>query len=165
MELVETIRQSNGALFNNASQVYNHNAYFLGLSPEKTEPSVGLLLAIEHTFGTLDAFREAYKEAAVSLFGSGWVWLCLDEEKALSLRAYSNAQTPLKEDLVPLMTCDVWEHAYYIDYRNARAAYFDKWWEVIDWSYVSQNYGRASALNFECVSDYADVCEIQVRQQ
>jgi len=160
MSLSEIILRSEGAVFNNASQVYNHNVYFKGLSGEWTEPSAGLLKQLEHDFGSFYDFKEQYKSAALKLFGSGWVWLCMDQEKRLQLRSYSNAESPLQEKHVTLMTCDVWEHAYYIDYRNARIDYFDKWWEVIDWSYVSENYARAVALDFTCDAAYGDVCEI-----
>lgn len=138
MSLEEIITQADGGIFNNAAQVYNHNFYFNGLSGEKSEPSAALSTLIERDFGSLDALKEAFLQAASGLFGSGWVWLALDKKETLQIQSHSNAGNPLLNGDTPLMTCDVWEHAYYIDYRNARADYLAKWWELINWDFVSQ---------------------------
>ncbi len=143
MELEAIIKSSQGGIFNNSAQVYNHNFYFNGLTEAKTMPSDILSAAIIKEFDSMSKLKEMFLGAAASLFGSGWVWLCKDENGKLVIKSYSNADNPLLDDLTPLMTCDVWEHAYYIDYRNARADYLQKWWELIDWDFVSENFQNA----------------------
>lgn len=140
MPLEEIIRLAEGAIFNNAAQVYNHNVYFEGMTNKKTTPSKTLHNLIEHTFGSMEHFKELFLDAALNLFGSGWVWLCKSKDGELLIKSYSNAANPLLNNLKPLMTCDVWEHAYYIDYRNARADYLKAWWELINWEYVSKKF-------------------------
>lgn len=140
MPLEEIIRTSDGAIFNNAAQVYNHDFYFQGLCSKSSEASVMLHKKIEEGFGSMDAFREAFLKAATTLFGSGWVWLSVTPSRDLIIEQMSNAHNPLQGENSPLMTCDVWEHAYYIDYRNARATYLENWWELINWNFVSHNY-------------------------
>lgn len=139
MGLEEIVVKSDGGIFNNAAQVYNHNFYFNGINEKQTSPSSKLKAALDAKFGSIDVFKEEFLSAAAGLFGSGWVWLCKDGSGALSIKSYSNADNPLLDGLTPLLTCDVWEHAYYIDYRNARPAYLEKWWELINWDFVSQN--------------------------
>ena len=119
MPLKEIILTAAGGIFNNAAQIYNHNFYFEGMSADKSVPSTALYDALQHEFGSLEHFKELFLDAASNLFGSGWIWLCKDEEGKLLIKSYSNAGNPLLDNLTPLMTCDVWEHAYYIDYRNA----------------------------------------------
>jgi Fe-Mn family superoxide dismutase len=140
MHLDEIITHSEGGIFNNAAQVYNHNFYFNGLSNNQTKPSKHLLELIERDFDSLEALKKEFLEAAAGLFGSGWVWLSLDDGETLQIESHSNASNPLLKGHTPLMTCDVWEHAYYIDYRNARADYLEKWWELINWDFVSQQF-------------------------
>ena len=140
MELEEIIKSSHDGIFNNAAQVYNHNFYFEGLSGQKTTPSSELISVIDDNFGSLEEFKRLFLEKAAKLFGSGWVWFCKDWDGKLLINSYSNAGNPLLDGLTPLLTCDVWEHAYYIDYRNARASYLEKWWELINWDFVSQNF-------------------------
>lgn len=138
--LVEIIKHADGAIFNNAAQVYNHDFFFSSLFPESTTPSLALDSIIDAQFGSMEAFKKAFIEKGLALFGSGWVWLCIDEKEDLSIVSTSNADNPLRSGLMPLMVCDVWEHAYYIDYRNARADYLEAFWKLLNWKFVSLNY-------------------------
>ena len=140
MTLKEIIKTSENAIFNNAAQVFNHDFYFNGMSKKITSPSKELLELITKEFGSFEAFKEFFLDTAAGLFGSGWVWLSVDRFGNLILESHSNAGNPLTSGYTPLMTCDVWEHAYYIDYRNARADYLKKWWELINWDFVSKNF-------------------------
>ncbi|MGN0219873.1 MAG: superoxide dismutase [Muribaculaceae bacterium] len=141
MDLEEIIRNSDGALYNNAAQAWNHIFYFFTFSPNGSrEPTGDLRRAIDRDFGSFDKFKEAFEQAGASLFGSGWVWLSRDDDGKLFISQGNNAQNPLKDGLVPLLTFDVWEHAYYIDYRNARAAYLKKLWDIVDWDIVADRY-------------------------
>ncbi|MBR7157213.1 MAG: thiol peroxidase [Bacteroidales bacterium] len=141
--LKEIICSSEGALFNNAAQVFNHQFYFETLSPKAKQAPEGLLLAaIEEEWGTFEDFRKLFSETATKLFGSGWVWFVKDERGMVSILSTANADTPAKHNLIPLMTFDVWEHAYYIDYRNRRADHIEKLWTIIDWSIVEKRYSR-----------------------
>ena len=116
---------------------------FETLSPKAKRRPEGLLLAaIEEEWGTFEDFRKLFSETATKLFGSGWVWFVKDERGMVSILSTSNADTPTKHNLIPLMTFDVWEHAYYIDYRNRRAEYIEKLWTIIDWSIVEKRYSR-----------------------
>lgn len=133
------VTTSEGAIFNNAAQVYNHNFYFNGLSEEKSEPSQKLLALLERNFGSFESFQESLTHQALNLFGSGWVWLSVDGSGSLVLESFSNAGNPLLSGHTPLLTCDVWEHAYYVDYRNGRATYVENWWKLINWRFVSEN--------------------------
>jgi Fe-Mn family superoxide dismutase len=138
------IRKADGGIFNNAAQVWNHTFYFASFSPSgKREPSGTVAKAIEAEYGSFDAFREAFTKAATSLFGSGWAWLCMKPDGRLTITQESNAGNPLRAGLVPLMTCDVWEHAYYIDYRNKRPDYIANFWELIDWRIIGERYDEA----------------------
>lgn len=140
--LVEIIKHADGAIFNNAAQVYNHDFFWHTLSAEKTTPSVALDSIITAQFGSIDKFKKAFIEKGLGLFGSGWVWLCIDEKGQLSIVTTLNADNPIRSHLVPLMVCDVWEHAYYIDHRNARADYLDAYCKLINWRFVSFNYAN-----------------------
>jgi Fe-Mn family superoxide dismutase len=139
MGLEEIVKKADGGIFNNGAQVFNHNFYFNGMSKKKTSPSKELLDLIERDFTSLEAFKEKFLEMAAGLFGSGWVWLSVKDSDSLLIESFSNAGNPLLLDHTPLLTCDVWEHAYYIDYRNARAHYLEKWWELVNWDFVSEN--------------------------
>ncbi|MGB5505281.1 MAG: superoxide dismutase [Sulfurovum sp.] len=139
LSLEEIVKTSDNAIFNNAAQVFNHNFYFNGMSKKISAPSKDLLELFINDFGSFEAFKEFFLEAAEGFFGSGWLWLSIDDSGSLVLESFSNAGNPLLSDHTPLMTCDVWEHAYYIDNRNARAVYLDKWWGLINWNFVSQN--------------------------
>ena len=135
------IRKADGGIFNNAAQVWNHTFYFAAFSPSgKREPAGTVAKAIEAEYGSFDAFREAFTKAATTLFGSGWAWLCMKPDGRLTITQESNAGNPLRSGLVPLMTCDVWEHAYYIDYRNARPKYVEAFWNLVNWDFVASQY-------------------------
>ena len=141
MSLEDVIISSSGALFNNASQSWNHIFYFNTFSPHaKHRPTGNLMKAIERHWETFENFCEIFVQTGVSLFGSGWVWLCSDDKGHLGIRALSNAGNPLIEGLTPLLTFDVWEHAYYIDYRNRRDSHLQRLWQIVDWSVVESRY-------------------------
>jgi Fe-Mn family superoxide dismutase len=142
--LEEIIQSADGAIFNNASQVFNHNFFWKSLSNQPTNQSTYLTSKIEEKFGSQEDFKKAFIDVAVGVFGSGWVWLCLDKDNQLTIEGTSNANTPLTTELKPLMVCDVWEHAYYIDYRNARPDYLENFWKLINWDFVSSNLENAS---------------------
>lgn len=138
MSLEHIITQSDGAIFNNAAQTFNHSFYWNCLSPVPTQPSDALLQKIVDTFGSMDKFKEEFSASALNNFGSGWTWLVVDENKELKIINTSNAQTPIANDETPLLTCDVWEHAYYLDYKNERAKYLDGFLEHINWDSASK---------------------------
>lgn len=140
LSLEEIIMQSKGGIFNNAAQVWNHTFYWHCLSPNGGgEPSGKLADAINKHFGSFDKFKEQFTQAAATTFGSGWAWLVQDATGALKIISTSNAGTPMTEGLTALLTCDVWEHAYYIDYRNARPDYIAAFWSLVHWDFVSSN--------------------------
>ncbi len=141
MELEEIIRNSDGALFNNASQVWNHIFYFFTFSPQGSKRPTGRLAeAIERQWSNLETFQKEFEKAGTALFGAGWVWLSKNKEGKLVITQESNAGTPLTQGLTPLLTFDVWEHAYYIDYRNRRAEQLHALWQIIDWSIVESRF-------------------------
>lgn len=134
-----TVKHAEGGIFNNAAQVYNHDFYWNGLSPVPTSPSTELSNLITRDFGSMETFKEKMLAAAAGFFGSGWVWLVIAKDGKLGIDQTSNADTPIRHDVVALLTCDVWEHAYYIDYRNGRPDYLENWWKLINWEFVSNN--------------------------
>ncbi len=142
--LEEIIRTSKGGVFNNAAQIWNHTFYWHSLSPNGGgAPGGALGAAITRDFGSFEDFQKQFSAAAAGQFGSGWAWLVSDSSGKLSIRATPNAETPLTDSAVTaLLTCDVWEHAYYIDYRNARPNYIAAWWKLVNWDFASKNYGR-----------------------
>lgn len=138
--LEEIILTSTGGLFNNAAQVWNHTFYWNCLSPEGGgDPADALGDAINDIFGSFEAFREKFSTSAVTNFGSGWTWLVKNGDGMLQIVNTSNAANPMTDGLKPLLTCDVWEHAYYIDYRNARPVYLEAFWKLVNWEFVSNN--------------------------
>jgi Fe-Mn family superoxide dismutase len=140
--LEEIVMKSSGGMFNNAAQVWNHTFYWNGLSPDGGgEPGGALGDAIDEAFGSFDAFREAFVKSAVGNFGSGWTWLVKNADGSVGIVNTSNAATPLRDGKTPLLTIDVWEHAYYIDYRNARPQYLGEIWKLVNWDFVAANYG------------------------
>lgn len=138
---LETIvREAEGGIFNNGAQVWNHTFYFTSFSPNGGgEPKGVLLEAIIRDFNTLAEFREKFAKAAATLFGSGWAWLVKKPDGKLEIVQESNAGNPMRTGLKPLLTCDVWEHAYYIDHRNARAKYVETFWNLVNWEFVAKN--------------------------
>jgi Fe-Mn family superoxide dismutase len=138
--LEEIIRQASGGIFNNAAQVWNHTFYWNCMSPDGGgEPEGGLATAIDDAFGSLAAFKDSFSEAAATNFGSGWTWLTRNPEGQLEIINTGNAGNPMTQDKQPLLTCDVWEHAYYIDYRNARPRYIEAFWNIVNWDFIAQN--------------------------
>ncbi len=139
--LEEIVRKASGGIFNNAAQVWNHTFYWSSLSPKGGgEPTGAIAGAITKNFGSFAEFKDKFSNAAVTLFGSGWAWLAKNSDGSLSIEATSNAGNPLKDGRKPLLTCDVWEHAYYIDYRNVRAKYVEAFWKLVNWDFVNQNF-------------------------
>ena len=136
LPLEKIVTESQGAIFNNAGQILNHNLYFTQFSPINAEnhtPKGAILDAINRDFGSFDSFQAEFEQKGISLFGSGWVWLAADKEGKLVIIQESNASNPVTKGLKPLLTMDVWEHAYYIDYRNRRAAHLHALWQIINW--------------------------------
>ncbi len=140
--LESLIQTTSGALFNNAAQHWNHSFYWQCLSPQGGEADSMLREALTQTFGSLDAFKTTFVNAALSNFGSGWSWLVDRPGEGLAVVNTSNANNPLRDGDTPLLVCDVWEHAYYIDYRNARADYIEGFWSLINWVFVNDNFRR-----------------------
>ena len=140
-DLEAIVKKSEGPVFNNAAQIWNHTFYFLSLTPDKgSVPNDKLLKAINVGWDSLENFKVEFNKAAVSVFGSGWAWLVKDGEGKLSIVKESNAGNPLTRGLTPLLTFDVWEHAYYLDYQNRRADYVAALWDLVDWKLVSDRY-------------------------
>jgi Fe-Mn family superoxide dismutase len=137
--LIDIVKNSDGALFNNAAQAYNHNFYWMCLTPDPLPPSAKMVELIERDFGSFESFKEQFINAAATLFGSGWAWLELDVNEKLIITQRSNGDTPIIYHHTPLLTMDVWEHAYYIDYRNDRKKYLEALWDLIDWKFVESN--------------------------
>ena len=140
-DLESIIKKAEGGIFNNAAQVWNHTFYFTSFSPNGGgEPTGSLAEAITKTFGSFEAFKEAFAKAAATLFGSGWAWLVKDNAGQLKIVQTSNAGNPMTEGLTPILTCDVWEHAYYLDYQNKRPDYIASFWKLVDWKIVADRF-------------------------
>lgn len=140
MPLVDIIRRSQGALFNNVAQVWNHTFFWNCMSPNGGgEPTGKLADAINLAFGDFATFKEEFSKTCIGTFGSGWGWLVQRPDGSLALVSTSNANTPLTGEDTPLLTCDVWEHAYYIDYRNARPKFVEAFWNIVNWDFVASN--------------------------
>ena len=139
--LEDIVRHSEGAIFNNAGQILNHNLYFTQFRKPATKSVEGPVLAqIESQWGSLDAFKADFEQKGVTIFGSGWVWLQADATGNLSIAQYAGADNPVAHGLKPLLTFDVWEHAYYLDYQNRRAAYLKELWGIVDWRVVEERF-------------------------
>lgn len=139
--LEEIILRAEGPLYNNAAQSWNHIFFFQGLSPDPIPMPTGLAEALNRDFGSPESFREQFTAAALGLFGSGWVFLSSDTDGKLTIQALPNAGNPLRDGKTPLLTLDVWEHAYYIDYRNRRADFIAAWWQLVNWNKVWEKFG------------------------
>ncbi len=142
MSLVDIVKKSNGGIFNNAGQILNHELYFGQFAPSKTNniPSGKIAEAIARDFGSFDAFKEEFQKKGSTLFGSGWVWLSADADGKLVISQEANASNPAQRGLTPLLTFDVWEHAYYLDYQNRRPDHLSALWSIINWQVVEQRY-------------------------
>jgi Fe-Mn family superoxide dismutase len=142
LPLEEIVKRASGGIFNNAAQVWNHTFYWNCLAPKAGgEPSGALAAAINAAFESFAQFKEKFANTAVTTFGSGWAWLVCDSSGKLAIESTSNAGCPLTAAKKPLLTCDVWEHAYYIDYRNARAKYVETFWNLVNWAFVAKQLG------------------------
>ena len=140
-ELEAIIMHSEGPLLNNAAQVWNHTFYFMGLKKSNKSLSPGIIAeAIKRSFGTYMDFEDAFTKATVSLFGSGWVWLVKNQNGQLEIIQENNADNPLRKGLIPIMACDVSEHAYYLDYQNSRLDYINAFWNIIDWEIIEKRF-------------------------
>ena len=139
--LEDIIQGASGGMFNNAAQIWNHSFYWNCLSPNGGgAPGQKLGEAIDQTFGSFEAFKEQFAAAALGNFGSGWTWLVKNKAGGLEIVNTDDAENPMTQDYVPLLTCDVWEHAYYIDYRNRRPDYIAAFWQLVNWDFVANNY-------------------------
>ena len=139
--LEDIVRKSSGGVFNNAAQIWNHTFYWNSLSPKGGgQPSGALAAAIAAKWGSFDAFKEAFNKSAVGNFGSSWTWLVKKADGSLDIVNTSNAATPITGTDKPLLTCDLWEHAYYIDYRNRRPDYLAGWWSLVNWEFAAKNF-------------------------
>ena len=142
LPLEEIIKRSSGGVFNNAAQVWNHTFFWNCLRPvgEIRRPTGASGKAIDSAFGSFENFKKEFSTKATTLFGSGWAWLVKDKDGSVSLLQTPNAGTPMTEGKKALLTCDVWEHAYYIDYRNARLRYVEAFWNIVNWDFVERNF-------------------------
>ena len=139
--LEQIIKEADGGIFNNGAQLWNHTFYFEGFSPSGPREAEGALAtAINTTFGSFTAFKEQFTKSAVTLFGSGWTWLVKKPDGTIDIVQEPNAGNPLKKGHTPLLTCDVWEHAYYLDYQNKRPDYVQAFWNVVDWGIVGKRF-------------------------
>ena len=139
-DLVDIMKKAKGGIFNNAAQIWNHTFYWHSLSPNGgSAPSGELADKINGAFGSFDDFKTAFTKAAATLFGSGWAWLVKNADGNLEIVQTSNAGNPILDGKTPLLTCDVWEHAYYIDTRNDRGAYLKNFWEIVNWDFAAEN--------------------------
>lgn len=134
------IMEANGPIFNNASQIWNHTFFWNSITPGGSKPAGQLLASIQSSFGSLEGFKEAFIKAAVGQFGSGWAWLVKTNNGSLAIETTSNAENPMRNGKKPLLTVDVWEHAYYIDYRNERPRYVDTLWNVLNFDFAARNF-------------------------
>jgi len=139
--LEDIVMNSSGGIFNNAAQVWNHTFYWNGLSPDGGgQPNGALADAINAAFGSFDAFKETFIKSGIGNFGSGWTWLVKNDDGSVEIVNTSNAANPMTDGKTPLLTIDVWEHAYYVDYRNARPSYLEEIWSIVNWNFAAANY-------------------------
>ncbi len=135
------IAEPSGKVFNNAAQIWNHTFYWNSMTPDAGQPSQNVADAINKKFGSMEDFNKQFAEVAMGQFGSGWAWLVKNSSGDVDIVPSANAENPLAKDLTPLLVCDVWEHAYYIDYRNDRGKYVESFLKVINWDFVEKNLG------------------------
>ena len=139
--LEDIVKKSSAGVFNNAAQIWNHTFYWNSMAPQAGgKPTGALAQAIDKKWGSFDAFKDAFNKSAAGNFGSGWTWLVKKADGSVDIVNTSNAGTPLTGSDKPLLTCDVWEHAYYIDYRNARPKYLESWWNLVNWDFAAKNF-------------------------
>jgi Fe-Mn family superoxide dismutase len=145
-KIIRDFKEKNDSIYNNASQIFNHNFFFLGLSPKinskENIPKGELLILIQRKWGNFENFKKEFSKIAIGVFGSGWAWLIKNKIGNLEIISTLNGDSPLTEKEIPLLTCDVWEHAYYIDYRNSRPNYLDAFWNIVNWEFVEENFSK-----------------------
>ncbi|MDI3259574.1 MAG: Fe-Mn family superoxide dismutase [Sinobacteraceae bacterium] len=141
LPIEDVIRKSSGKIFNNVAQIWNHTFFWHSLTPKQHAPGKKLADALVKQFGGLEDFKKLFTETAIGTFGSGWAWLVKKADGTLAVTSTSNAGNPLTAGETPLLTCDVWEHAYYIDYRNARPTYLEHFWSLVNWDFAEKNLG------------------------
>jgi Fe-Mn family superoxide dismutase len=139
--LEDAVKKASGKLFNNVGQIWNHNFFWNSLTPKAAAPGKKISDALVKNFGGIDDFKKLFTETAIGTFGSGWAWLVKKPDGSLAVISTSNAATPLTSADTPLLTCDVWEHAYYIDYRNSRPNYLEHYWSLVNWEFAEKNLG------------------------
>ncbi len=148
--LEHIVKHAAGGIFNNGAQVWNHTFYWECLTPDaNATPSGDLGQAIDAVFGNFETFQKEFTQAAATLFGAGWTWLVKNEGGDLEILTTSNADNPLMQGKTPLLTCDVWEHAYYIDVRNARPQYIEAFWKIVNWDFVAANFAALKPFPFK----------------
>ena len=152
--LEQMIATAAGNVFNNAAQAWNHSFYWKCLSPDSDlDSSSDISQAIVRDFGSVDDFKTNFTDAATSLFGSGWTWLVVNQKGELEIVGTKNADTPIRHGQLPLLTCDVWEHAYYLDYKNARPDYLQAFWNLVNWNFVNEQYSATDvSARFKAVN-------------
>ncbi len=138
LSLVDIVKKAQGGLFNNAGQVLNHAMYFEQFSNHPRPMGEKLRALLEHHFGSVEAFQKEFEQKGATLFGSGWVWLSIDKDGKLVITQHQNAENPVTMNLTPLLTFDVWEHAYYLDYQNRRADHLANLWQIVDWPIIEE---------------------------
>lgn len=145
--LEEIVLKSQGPLFNQAGQAWNHTFYWYGMSPDQQEPNASVKEAFNKSFGSFEKFKTTFVEKGVGQFGSGWVWLVKDANNELEILTTANAENPLRQKRIPLLVCDVWEHAYYIDFRNERKRYLENFFQCVNWQFVGENLASNRPAN------------------
>ena len=140
--IIDSFNQKNMPIFNNAAQHWNHSFFWNCMSPSGTQPSEQVLELINKSFGSFEAFKEKFSNTALTIFGSGWAWLTIDDNFNMEIMGLSNAETPLVHGKKPILTLDVWEHAYYIDYRNARPKFIESFWNIVNWDHVNNHCSK-----------------------
>lgn len=144
LELDDMVQRATGKAFNNIAQAWNHAFFWKCLTPDQAPPPAELARALDRSFGDLQTFRDKFSKAASDLFGSGWTWLVMNDDGSLEIATTHNGDTPLTDSRLPLLACDVWEHAYYIDHRNDRARYLQHFWPLVNWDFVAANLGTGA---------------------
>jgi len=144
LTLADMVQRATGKTLNNVAQAWNHEFFWKCLTPREQQPDGELERALERAFGDVETFRQHFTQAATDVFGSGWAWLVMNDDGSLEVATTRNGDTPLTDGRLPLLACDVWEHAYYIDYRNDRAKYLEHFWALVNWEFVAENLGTAA---------------------
>ena len=153
-EIMDETYHKNPKIYNNAAQVWNHSFLWNCMTNSADKPSESLQKTINRKFGSLDEFKNKFTDAGKELFGSGWIWLVKDKKGELQLRQLRNAENPLQHGDIPLLTCDVWEHAYYLDYQHDRPKYLENYWPLINWEFIEKNLEHSAVLKTARLNTY-----------